>query len=134
MSTEKNKAIIRRVTEAWNEGNLAIFDELFATDCILGDRRGVEASKQVFIHWRNAFPDSCQKIEDMVAEGDKVWVRGTFTGTHKGEIFGVPPTGKQVTVKGFRTYRLADGKIVEHWGLLDTLSLRQQMGAIPSPG
>ncbi len=72
--------------------------------------------------------------EDMIAEGDKVVVRSTFRGTHKGDLMGIPPTGKQVTMPLILIYRIADDKIVEHWMQADALGLLQQLGVIPPMG
>ena len=132
MSLEENKAIIQRAYEEYNKGNLASIDEVYSADCLYvnTNARGIEATKQGFISFHNAFPDTVITIEEMVAEGDKVWVCHTFRGTHKGTFRGIPPTGKQVENKGVRGYRLADGKIVEHWGLGDDLTLMRQIGAI----
>ena len=132
MSLENNKAIVQRSYEEFNKGNLAIIDELFSTDCLYANRnvRGIETTKGAFASFHNAFPDAVFTIEDMVAEGDKVWVRHTFSGTHKGTYIGIPATGKQVKSNGVRGYRLADGKIVEHWGVGNDLALMRQFGAI----
>jgi len=70
----------------------------------------------------------------MIAEGDKVVVRSTFRGTHKGDLMGIPPTGKQVTMPLILIYRIADDKIVEHWMQADALGLLQQLGVIPPMG
>lgn len=80
-----------------------------------------------------AFPGYTLTAEDMVAEGDKVALRATFRGVHRGEFMGVPPTGKQVAIALMLIYRIADGKIVEHWMNADALSLMQQIGALPVP-
>lgn len=73
------------------------------------------------------------QIEDMLVDGDKVAVRTTFRGTHTGDFFGIPPTGKSVTVSGTHILRIADGKIAEHWGNNDDLGLMRQLGVIPAP-
>ncbi len=81
----------------------------------------------------SAFPDIHLTIDDMVAEGDKVAVRITMTGTHKGEFMGIPPTNKKVTIWAINIYRIAGGKIVEELGKADTLGLMQQLGVVPTP-
>jgi predicted ester cyclase len=83
---------------------------------------------------RSAFPDFKATIEDIVAEGDKVVVRQTFSGTHKGEFMGVPPTGKSISIGVIDIIRVDGGKFVEHWGQMDTTGMIQQLGAIPGPG
>jgi steroid delta-isomerase-like uncharacterized protein len=81
---------------------------------------------------RAAFPDTRMTIEDEIAEGDKVVIRWTIRGTHKGEYMGIAPTGKEVTVTGISVYRIERGKIVEDWSNNDMLGMLQQLGAIPS--
>jgi steroid delta-isomerase-like uncharacterized protein len=140
MSTEENKALVRRqVDEMWNQENLAVADEVYATDVIVhgglpGQPSGVEAIKQGVKLDRAAFPDFHVTIDDLVGEGDKVVIHATIRGTHKGEWLGIPPTGKQVTMTGITIVRIADGKIVEVWNCADLLGLMQQLGAIPTPG
>jgi steroid delta-isomerase-like uncharacterized protein len=139
MSTEENKAIVRRqLDEMWNQGNLAVADELFAADVILhgglpGQPSGVEGIKQGVKLNRDAFADYHNTADDLIAEGDKVAIRWTARGTHTGEMLGMPPTGKQVTLTGMTIVRIADGKITEVWNALDQLGLMQQLGAIPMP-
>jgi len=136
MSIEENKAIHRRVyEEVWNKGNLDVVDEIIADDYIfhrLPERRGQEWYKAMYHLLADAFTDFNCNIGDMIAEGDRVMVRTTITGTHKSEIMGVPPTGKTISVTEIAVIRIEDGKIVEEWGGLDTYSLMQQLGAIPS--
>jgi predicted ester cyclase len=79
-------------------------------------------------------PDLRVTIEELVAEGDKVAVRRAYVGTHRGELLGIPPTGKQVRVSGISIFRLAGGKIAEQWELLDRLALMQQLGVLATPG
>jgi steroid delta-isomerase-like uncharacterized protein len=81
----------------------------------------------------DALPDIHWTIDDMVAEGDKVAARTTWTGTHKGEIMGIPPTNKKVTVSGIVIDRFAGGKIVEDNGIFDMLDLMRQLGPVPTP-
>lgn len=141
MSTEQNKALVRRmVEEVFNRGNVSRVDELLASDFVEreelppGIPRDREGVKQLTIAMRTAFPDFKATIDDIVAEGDKVVVRQTWRGTHKGEFMGVPPTGKRVSFGVFDVIRFAGGKGVEHWGLMDSMGLMQQLGAIPTPG
>jgi steroid delta-isomerase-like uncharacterized protein len=84
--------------------------------------------------YRSAFPDMRVTIEDLVAEGDKVAARWSVTGTHRGELMGIPATGKRVTVTGIEINRFAGGKLVEHWESFDQLSMMQQLGVVPAPG
>ncbi len=139
---ETNKAIVRRYTEeVWNAGDLDVLSELMSADVVHHEAtmehqlpRGLEAHKQAIRIYRTAFPDlrSVHQIE--VAEGDKVAVLFRVTGTHQGELMGIPPTGKKVEFTGINIHRFADGKIVETWWAWDALGLLQQLGAIPAPG
>jgi steroid delta-isomerase-like uncharacterized protein len=98
-----------------------------------GMQRGLDGHKAIVALFRTAFPDQWWQIEDLIAEGDKVVARTTMTGTHLGDFFGIPPTGRSVTLTGVHVMRVADGKIVEHWGTNDDLGLMRQLGAIPEP-
>lgn len=139
MSTEDNKALMRRVyEEIYNQKNLTLIDELAAADFVFhgGSRaiQGREAYKQFALMYIAAFPDLHFTIEDMIAEGDTVVVRHTLRGTHKGDFMGIPPTGKQATVTGITITRIANGKGVETWADGDDLGLMQQLGVIPAQG
>ncbi len=139
MSTEENQALVRRFfEELWNQGNLAVADELLSTDHVHHfsdeDIHGPDGVKQLVNWLHTAFPDIHTSIDDVVAEGDKVAVRFTIRGLHQGEGMGIPPTGKRVVYTGIDIFRLAGGRIVERWGEVDSLGLMQQLGAIPSMG
>ncbi len=140
MSTEENKAIVRRaIEEVFSaQGNLDVADELYAPDYVgrnpvsPEDVRGPEGVKEEASMYRNAFPDVRLMIEDQVAEGDKVVSRWIGVGTHQGEMMGVAPTGNRVRVDGMTIDRFEDGMIVEEWEIFDAMGLMQQLGAIPS--
>jgi predicted ester cyclase len=83
---------------------------------------------------RSAFPDFHATIDDIIAEGDKVVLRQTWTGTHKGEFMGIPPTGKRVSFGVIDIIRVDGDKCVEHWGQMDNAGLMQQLGAVPTRG
>jgi len=132
MSLEENKATIRSFFEAVNKRNLAIIDELMAPDYFsraLQVRSG-EEWKQFMTMVFNAVPDWHETIEDMIAEGDKVWVRFKIAGTHTGEYRGLAPTGKKFTITAVQIYRIVDGKMVESWGVFDNLDFYKQLGVI----
>ena len=141
MSVEQNKALVRQmVEEIFNRGNTSLAAEFLAPDFvereelppgIPSDREGVT---QLTTMLRSAFPDFKATIDDIIAEGDKVVIRQTWTGTHKGEFMGVPPTEKSVSFGVIDIIRVAGGKFVEHWGQMDSMGLMQQLGAIPTPG
>ena len=141
MSTEQNKALVRQlVEELFNRGNMSRADELLAPDFVEreelppGIPRDREGVKQLTTMLRSAFPDFKATIDDIIAEGDKVVVRSTWSGTHKGEFMGIPPTGKRVSFGVFDIVRIAGGKVVEHWGQMDNMRMMQQLGVIPVPG
>jgi steroid delta-isomerase-like uncharacterized protein len=137
---EKNKAVIRRfVQEVQNERNWDVFDELndpsfvnhSSPPGVPNDREG---GKMFLGGFLNAFPDARFTVDDMIAEGDQVVTKKTFTGTHEDEFFGIPATGRPVTLQFVDIMRVRDGRITEHWLCMDQLSFMQQLGAIPTPG
>jgi predicted ester cyclase len=97
-----------------------------------GLQHGLESHKQIVTILRTAFPDVHWEYEEPIAEGDKVAVRVTMHGTHQGEFFGIPPTGKQVRVSGIHIMRFANGELVEHWGNTDDLGMMHQLGVAPA--
>jgi len=136
MSGEQNKAVMQRLGEIWNKGDLAVVDEVFGADYVghLPDQDiSSQGIKQGVTMYRTAFPDFHVALEDMVAEGDKVAARWTGTGTHSAEFRGVAATGKRVTFGGMWISRLAGGKVVEDWFMDDDYGLMRQLGAIPTP-
>jgi len=140
MSNERNRELVRRmVEEMFNRGNLSLADEFLAPDFAEreelppGIPSGREGVIQLTTMLRSAFPDFKATIDDMIAEGDKVVIRQTWRGTHKGEFMGIPPTGKSVSIKVIDIIRVDGGKFVEHWGQMDTMGMMQQLGAIPTP-
>jgi steroid delta-isomerase-like uncharacterized protein len=141
MSTETNKSIVRRLfKEAFEQGNLAMLDEIIdpkqvngGPGAMPGMPSGPEGSKMLISAYRNAFPDLHFTIDQQIAEGDTVVTRWTAVGTHKGELAGIPATGKPATVIGLGVDRIENGKIVESWGLFDQLGMLQQLGVIPAP-
>ncbi len=140
MSIEQNKALVRRlIEEVFNGGDMSMVDELMAVDFVEheelppGMPPGREGAKVLTAAMRSAFPDFKATIEDMIAEGDKVFVRLTWSGTQAGEFMGIPPSGRQFAVGVFDVMRIEDGKFVEHWGMLDNMGMMQQLGAMPGP-
>ncbi len=128
-----NKVVYRRlIDEIFNEGRLDMINEVLSPSYIYHDAPqgtppGLEGIKQIVSAFRAAFPDLKITIEDQISEGDKVCSRTTMRGTHKGIIFGIPPTGKSITMHGMTMARIADGLVIESWvkndvkGLLDQL-------------
>jgi predicted ester cyclase len=142
MSAEENKALIRRyfaaIDAACEAGNANILDEFLAPDFVThnpfpGMDPGLDGAKRIFMMFVASAPGS-HVVEDLIAEGDKVVGRITAYGTHEGELLGIPRTGKQIRMTGMTIWRIANGKIVEHWSEMNVLGLLQQLGAIPTPG
>lgn len=141
MSTEENKATTRRFfEEVFNGGNLAVVDEIKSSTYVFHDAsfpepiRGPEGFKHYLMMFRSAFPDLHSTIEDLIAEGEKVTVRFTFTGTQQGSLMGIPPTDKQVRVTAILIARLDNGKFVEGWINYDGLGMLHQLGVVPASG
>ena len=135
MSAE-NEAKVRRLLEAINTGKMETFDELIAAEYVYHEpgtpeMRGPEGVKQLVGMYRAAFPDIHMHVEDMFSDGDKVVTRWGAHGTHRGELMGIPPTGKEVTVTGMIIDRFSGGKIVEEWENFDAMGMMQQLGVIP---
>ncbi len=138
---EQHKTIVRRMLEeVWNGGNLAVVDEIVATDYVGHDPsypqpiRGPEGFKQWVMTARMAFPDFHITVEDLLAEGDRVVGRITMRGTHNGELAGLPPTGQSVEFSGIFVRRLEGDKFIEGWDMADMLGLLRQLGVIPAAG
>jgi steroid delta-isomerase-like uncharacterized protein len=136
--SEPNKAIVRRLfEELWNKGNLSLADELFSPNYAHYDPstpdvgRGPESEKKRATLYRTAFPDLQLTIEDIIAEGEIVMARWSCRGTHKGDLSGIAPTGKQFKISGVTIARLANGKLAEGWVNWDALGLMQQLGVVP---
>ena len=136
--SEGNKFVIRRsFEELWNKGNLSLADELFAPNYAHHDPstpdvgRGPESEKKRANLYRTAFPDLRLMIEDIIAEGETVMVRWSCRGTHKGDLSGIAPTGKQININGVSIARFTNGKMAEGWVNWDALGLMQQLGVVP---
>jgi len=138
MSIEQNKALVRRLYEALNDGPEAmeaVRAEIFAADAIShfsGQTLDYGAHAQFDGMVSAAFPDQRYTVEDLVAEGNKVTVRFTTRGTHLGEFQGIPATGKSGCLAGIAICRVNSGKIVEQWVENDQLGLLQELGVIPA--
>ena len=139
MSIEENKAVVRRFfEELLSRDDIAVADELLSPGFRFyfagsPDPMNLESYKEFLVARRAAFPDRRFVVEDMIAEGDKVSVRFTMRGTHKGEFRGIAPSGKEVTMTGIDTIRLSDGKMVEDRVEVDQLGMMRQLGVIASP-
>lgn len=139
LDTERYKAMDRRVVdEIINGGNLDVADELFAPEYVYHgpggqELRGPEGFKQLITVYRTAFPDIELTVKDMIAEGDRLAVRFTIHGTHEGDLMGIPPTGKKISITGNIVYRIEDGMFVESWETFEQMTMMQQLGVLPPP-
>ena len=130
-----NKAIVlRSEAELWSKGNLAVADELYSPDFVCHfvvgpEWRGLEGIKGEVKRHRTSFPDWHERVDDIVAEGDRVVIRFTSTGTHQGEFAGIAPTGRKVSIQEVAIFRVVGGKIVEQWGMPDIHGLMEQLRA-----
>ncbi len=136
-TSENNKAAIRKFLEEvinqnrMDRANDLVVEDFVELDPLPGQRQGREGLKAVLGMMRAAFPDIRWTAEEMVAEGDKVVTRFTWTGTHRGEFLGIPATGKSVSVKGVVIDQLEGGKMSNSRMLMDSLGLMQQLGVVP---
>lgn len=140
MSLEENKALARRALAVWSKNSKEDADRIFSTNYTNHQHhhresthgiRGLSEWKKFIAEFHEAFPDFHDEIEQQVAEGDMVATRFTSTGTHKGEIMGLAPTGRQATWTGIAIDRIAGGKIVESWVNWDMHGMLQQLGSRP---
>jgi steroid delta-isomerase-like uncharacterized protein len=139
--SEDNKALIQRfVEEAFNKGNVDVANEVYAPTFIAHDptipegQGSPEQVKQFVNTYLSAFPDGHTTVEDLISDGEKVAYRWTFRGTHQGELMGILPTGKQVTITGITINRVSRGKVEEQWNNFDQVGMLQQLGVAPAPG
>ena len=140
MSLEENKAVVRRFIEAYNNRNLDIFDDVVAPDYVdqTHQQRGLDNFRQLFTLAFKAFPDWHEHIEEIIAEGDMVWVRVTATGTHTGEwsLSGVPihPTGRKLAMRMVFIWRVVNGRLTEGREVDDSMEFLRQLGLIEFTG
>jgi steroid delta-isomerase-like uncharacterized protein len=128
-----NKAIVLRpVTELWSPGDLQVVEAIYGPEFVCHNLvgpewRGINGIKEAIKSHRAAFPDWHERVEDIVAEGDRVAIRFTASGTHRGTFAGMPATDRKVTVREVSFYRLSRGKIVEQWGMPDVFGMMTQL-------
>ena len=140
--SDENKEVVRRFfEEVVNAGHLDRADEFVTGNYrehqqLPGaeGRQGIAVAKAFLSLMRGAFPDYQFAIEDLIAEGDKVVARVSVSGTHRGEMLGLAPTGRRVRTAGIEVFRFEGGKMAEHWATFDALSMLRQLGMIPVPG
>jgi steroid delta-isomerase-like uncharacterized protein len=137
--TDQTKSLLRELLEDdISRGDETVAERIIHPEFVdhtnpPGMQHGLAGHQAIVRLFRTAFPDQWWQIEDLIAEGDRVVARTTMTGTHHGDFFGIPPTGRSVTVSGVHIIRVADGRVIEHWGCNDDLGLMRQLGVIPEP-
>ena len=138
MAAEENRALIQRFyDEGWNANNLDVYDELVTENfvdhqAIPGLPRGREGFKMLNAMFRKSFPDVWVNHEGHIADENTVSCRWTSTGTHRGDLFGIPATGKKITVTATVWYRVENGRLAEGWISRDDFGMMRQLGVIPS--
>jgi steroid delta-isomerase-like uncharacterized protein len=139
IETTRNKATFRRFCDTMNTGDPQLIaqaiDELVEPDALIRTPLSIEATgaqklKEVFVNLHRVYSDLHIRIEDLIAEGDKVVGRNSVTGTHQGDFMGLPPTGRSVTYNEMFIFRFANGRIVETWGVVDVFSQMKQLGVV----
>jgi steroid delta-isomerase-like uncharacterized protein len=139
MPTHRSDSLIRRIfDEAFNQGHLALVDELLSPDHFAygaygGAPNGPEGLKRWIAMLRTAFPDLSGTVEDEIRVDDKFAAHWTLRGTHKGSFLGNPPTGRPVEVQGIVFAHTENGRLVENWTVIDQMGLLQQLGLVPPP-
>jgi steroid delta-isomerase-like uncharacterized protein len=133
MGTAENKDIVRRIyQEAINNHDLDLLDSYILPDDVNHKNPGgLEGVKQLFSMLFGAFPDLRVSVDSIGADGDRVWVRTTMRGTQQGPFMGMPPSGRTFAAETVNEVRLENGKVVEEWGVTDTLGMWQQLGLMP---
>ena len=134
--SEDNNKIVERFETAFGANDVATIDELCAPDLVdhnpVPDQKpGLVGFKETIAMYKGVFPDSQAEVHHIVGEGDLVASHWTVTGTHQAEFFGIPATGRRVSIEGMNLYRLTDGRITEVWTQFDGLALMEQLGALP---
>lgn len=133
MSIEAKKAVVRRLAQVVNAGNLDQLDDVLASNYVRHDPNpllkdaGRKEYKEAFTKLREAFPDAKWTLEEILADGDRVIGRWSFHGTHNGPFFNIPPSGKEVTYPILAIYRIEDGKIAEDWHIFHSIGLWEQL-------
>ena len=132
MSLEDNKAIVHKLMEAVNKKDFTLLDEVVVPN-YANPTMGIQSReefKRLLSAQYTGFPDVYRELEDIIAEGDKVWIRVKITGTNTGEYLGLAPTGKKFVMTAVPAYRIANGKIIEGWSVFTSLNLFKQIGVI----
>jgi predicted ester cyclase len=132
MSTEDRKAVVRDAFAAWDEGDAADFETVYAEDVAhpSHDLSGVDELQDLLDEWLTAFPDLSHIFDAMIGEGNWVATRFRITGTHQGSFQGIDPIGEEIEIHGMAMERIENGEIVERWLVEDLLDFYLQLGAV----
>jgi steroid delta-isomerase-like uncharacterized protein len=139
MSIESTEAVMKRFVEFINTADEQLAREIIAAEAVFyapthpEPLRGPDDCLGLLAIMRNGFPDIQWTLEETITEGNKVAARFTMRGTHRGDFFGIPPTGKKISVQALNFYHLTDGQIVKEQGQPDLLGIMRQIGAVPTP-
>jgi steroid delta-isomerase-like uncharacterized protein len=136
---EKNEVVVRRLMDdVWSKGNLKVIDELLTNDYVghdpMNPNPGLDGAREMVKKYRSAFPDCRLDIDDIFSAGDRVVVRFHYSGTHKGNLEGIPPTGRHATGPGIAIHRFVGDRIKESYVNWDALGLMTQLGVVTLPG
>ncbi len=132
--SQQTLSLAGKFAEALNTDNVDLFDTFITNDYVNHNPAvapGLHGVKEFFAGWLAAFPDTKVTMEDAFVAGDRVVGRYTYRATHKGKFIGIPPTGKQVTMRSIDIWRVRDNMFVEHWDELNLLEVMQQLGVVP---
>jgi steroid delta-isomerase-like uncharacterized protein len=134
---EQNKQIIKQFYEEMDSQDLADWEKLTAPGYLLHmpgtpGPMNIEAAKDLFKMFFAAFPDIRHAVQEVLADGDRLAARLTVSGTHKGDLMGIPATGRSIQMEAINTYHVSGGKIAEHWIVADMMVMMKQLGAIPT--
>lgn len=138
-TTNQNKEVIKKLLNAFETGNTSDISNFISND--IQDHNpepgmsgnGIDLAKSYINEYKRGFPDLKFQVNAIVSEGDQAILHSTFTGTHRGEFWGIPASNKQVKIEGYDRFRIQNGKIAERWGIADSITLLNQIGVLPSP-
>lgn len=140
MTTTDNTTLVHQWIDTWHQEDLdhidfrpLATDDFVRHDPNMGETHGPDGERQLVLMYRAAFPDLTFEVEHLVVEGDMVVAHLTARGTHRGELLGIQPTEREISVSVMDLFRAADGRISEQWTVMDALGMMQQLGAIPTP-
>ena len=135
-AVENRAVVMRYVEEVWNGHDLGAIDRLVSPEYVnhaAGTEEYRHGGARRAVEWMLCvFPDHRFEVEDAAADGQTVALRGTMVATHEGELMGIAPTGRRVAARQSHWFRVADGKLAEHWAVRDDLGMLRQMGVLPS--